>query len=267
MDSSWLSNADGTENNVININVTHVLHVFSTDRYNYENDFYKFGDLETLVISEKESSCYNNYLNFINKNSNGRYEVELPFKENHPVIHDHFILCKKRLCNTFTRLKRNPELLKQCDNIFKQQLKTGIIEEINEEGVVGKTHYIPHHPIIRNDQTTTKRAFSTIRIDNFGLLLIKNVYDNANNVMHKAWVTLYRCASTKNIILDLIPSLSANSLTNSLKHFISRSGCPDNLIIDNGSNFVMIETQNFASNLNIKWYFSLALASWQGFFL
>ena len=143
-------------NHVIHTNVAHVLRVFATDRYNYENDIYKFSDLETLGISEKESSCYDNYLNSIKKNSNGRYELDLPFKENHPVIHDHFILCKKRLCNTFTRLKRNPELLNQYDNIFKEQLKTGIIEEVNEEGVVGETHYIPHHPVIRNDKTTTK---------------------------------------------------------------------------------------------------------------
>ena len=85
-------NEDGTETNVINTNVTHVLLVFWRDRYNYENDFYKFGDLETSGVSEKKSYCYDNYLNFINKNSNGRYELELPFKENHPVIHDHFIL-------------------------------------------------------------------------------------------------------------------------------------------------------------------------------
>ena len=149
-------NAGGTENHVIHTNVTHVLRVFATDRCNYENDIYKFWDLETLGISQKESSCYDNYLNSIKKNSNGRYELDLPFKENHPVIHDHFILCKKRLCNTFTRLKRNPELLNQYDNIFKEQLKTGIIEEVNEEGVVGETHYIPHHPVIRNDKTTTK---------------------------------------------------------------------------------------------------------------
>ena len=116
---------------------SHVLRVFATDRYNYGNDVYKFWDLETLGISKKKSSCYDNYLNSIKKNSNGRYEVELPFKENHPVIHDHFILCKKRLCNAFTRLKRNPDLLKQYYNIFKQQLKISIIEEVNE-GVVGK---------------------------------------------------------------------------------------------------------------------------------
>ena len=105
-----------------------------------------------------------------------------------------------------------------------------------------------------------KSAFSTIGIDNFEPLLIKTVYDNANKEMNKAWVTLYTWASTKNIMLDLIPSLSANSLKNSLKRFIIRRGCPDNVISDNGSTFVANETQNFASNLNIKRHFNLALA-------
>ena len=60
-------NADGTENHVINNNVTHVLRVFATDRYNCENDVCKFWDLQTLGISEKESSCYDNYLNSFKK--------------------------------------------------------------------------------------------------------------------------------------------------------------------------------------------------------
>ena len=150
----WL-NAGDNGNHVVNTNVTHVLRVFAKDKYNCKIDVYKFRNLETLRISEKESSCYDNYRNSIKKHSNGRYKVELPFKENHPVIHDHFVICKKRLCNTFTRLNRNPELLKQYD-IFKQQLKTGIIEEVNEEGVVGETHYTPHHPVIRNGKTITK---------------------------------------------------------------------------------------------------------------
>ena len=53
---------------------------------------------------------------------------------------------------------------------------------------------------------------------------------------------------------------------NSLKCFTSRRGCPDNVISDNGSTFVPIKIQNFASNLNIKWHFNLALAPWQGSF-
>ena len=74
-------------------------------------------------------------------------------------------------------------------------------------------------------------CFSTIGIDNFGPLLVRNVYDNANNKMHKPWITLYMRAPTRNIILNLIPSLSTNSLKNNLKRFISRRGCPDNIIL------------------------------------
>ena len=77
---------------------------------------------------------------------------------------------------------------------------------------------------------------------------------------------MYTCASARDIILGLIPNLSANSLKNSLKRFISHRGCPGNVISDNGSNFVAIETQNFTSNLNIKRHFNWVLAQWQGGF-
>ena len=75
-----------------------------------------------------------------------------------------------------------------------------------------KPYFYSEPPPINELRLQDKRTFSTIRIDNVGPLLFKNVYDNANNEMHKAWVTLYTCASTKNIILDSIPSLSENSL-------------------------------------------------------
>ena len=100
--------------------------------------------------------------------------------------------------------------------------------------------------------TKIARSFSTIGVDNFGPLLVKNVYDNANNKMHKAWVTFYTCAFTRNIILDLILTKKQ------FKTFYK----PDNVISGNASNFVAIEAQNFAGNLKIKWHFNLALAPW-----
>ena len=41
----------------------YVLPVFATDSYNYENDIYKFWDVETPGIYEKALSCFDNYLN------------------------------------------------------------------------------------------------------------------------------------------------------------------------------------------------------------
>ena len=133
---------------------THVL--FSRDIAGYENSVSRFWDLRVLGISEKETPCYNHYIEDIRKNSENRYEVSLPFKENHPLIHDHFELSKKRLLNIYKRFKDDKEFLKQYDYIFKEQLEAGIIEEVTEEGEVSQTHYLPHHPVIRNDKATTK---------------------------------------------------------------------------------------------------------------
>ena len=46
--------------------------------------------------------------------------------------------------------------MKQYDNIFKEQLQAGIIEEVTEEGEVVQTHYLPQRPVLRNDKATTK---------------------------------------------------------------------------------------------------------------
>ena len=46
--------------------------------------------------------------------------------------------------------------MKQYDDVFKEQLEAGITEEVTEEGEVGQTHHLPHHPVIGNDKATTK---------------------------------------------------------------------------------------------------------------
>ena len=47
---------------------------------------------------------------------------------------------------------------------------------------------------------------------------------------------------------------------------IVRSGCPINMISDNGKSFISDETQLFTTNLKIYWDVNLPLASWYGEF-
>ena len=49
--------------------------------------------------------------------------------------------------------------------------------------------------------------------------------------------------------------------------FISRRGCPSNIISDNGKNFVSVETKRFVSNIGVNWITNLPLAPWHGGFL
>ena len=77
--------------------------------------------------------------------------MKLPFKENQVLLNDNYELCKKRLLNLHKKLKQDPELMKKYDSVFKEQKDLGIIEEVSESSAPGKTHYIPHHQVIRDD--------------------------------------------------------------------------------------------------------------------
>ena len=55
------------------------------------------------------------------------------------------------------RLK-DPVLLKEYDQIIREQERLGIVETIDssQPTEVGKVHYLPHHLVIRRDKLTTK---------------------------------------------------------------------------------------------------------------
>ena len=72
---------------------------------------------------------HEHFIKSIHLNKERRYETKLPFKENHPVLYDHFHLRVKRLEQLFKKLKNDKELLKKYNDVFADQLKQGIIEE------------------------------------------------------------------------------------------------------------------------------------------
>ncbi|XP_057305440.1 uncharacterized protein LOC130642371 [Hydractinia symbiolongicarpus] len=68
------------------------------------------------------------------------------------------------------------------------------------------------------------RAFAAVGKDNFEPLYVKNNYNNANErpVMNKAWVTLCTCASSRDLVLDVVPRPDSSSFISSFRRFISR---------------------------------------------
>ena len=103
-----------------------------------------------------EASVHDKFLDTIHKRD-GRYEVSLPWKEHHPLIPDNYEVAVSRL-NSVLKCLRNPELLAEYNRIVEEQSSKGIISEVdsNSEIKVGRLHYLPHHPVIREDKQTTK---------------------------------------------------------------------------------------------------------------
>ena len=117
----------------------------------------QFWRLESLGIVPNEPSVHELFLQSI-KHDGQRYQVNLPWRENHRALPDNFKLSESRLASTLKKLRANPDIRKEYCKVIDDQLSSGIVELVPESdaGVVGEVHYLPHHPVVRQDRATTK---------------------------------------------------------------------------------------------------------------
>ena len=143
----------------------HSLVVIGKDQYVSKNDHLiqmlkRFWDNEAVGIHEmtEEGERPIQFLPEIQFNGT-QYEVRLPWKEGYPSsdIPDHFRLCFNHLKYLQLRLLKTPDVLQEYNEIIREQLDRGIIEIIDDlKNDSGHIHYLPHHPVIRQDKQTTK---------------------------------------------------------------------------------------------------------------
>ena len=93
-----------------------------------------------------------------------------------------------------------------------------------------KSYRYPPSPPLTPLRLNDLRPFFTAGIHTSGPAFVRNIYFVENDIMHKAWVTLYTCASSRAICLDLVPKTNSASFIRSFKRFILHYGCPDNVI-------------------------------------
>ena len=125
------------------------------------NALQKFWDIESLGVREKppvSQSDGGEFLESIHFDENeGQYEVGLPWKEGLVPASNEYELCVTRLRQLHSRLKKNKKLLRDYDNVIRDQVKSGIIEVVPEHNYdQAPMHFLPHHGVIRSDRETTK---------------------------------------------------------------------------------------------------------------
>ena len=122
-----------------------------------ESKLERFWRLESLGIVPNESSVYDDFQQRIRFDGQ-RYEVNLPWKEPHPMLPDNYSLSKSRLVSLLSRLRNDPGVLKEYHAVIQEQVNAGVVERAEEDGPgeVGKVHYLAHHPVVRQDKQTTK---------------------------------------------------------------------------------------------------------------
>ena len=118
----------------------------------------RFWDTESLGIFEPKAAPEQQFPKELKFDENQhRYQVHLPWKDDRVPENNGYVSCVKRLRQLHTRLKTDRELLKQYDNVIKEQVESGIIEQVLENSASDESvYFLPHHGVIREDKTTTK---------------------------------------------------------------------------------------------------------------
>ena len=110
------------------------------------------------VKKEADGSDFSNFLKKVKWNEE-RYTVPLPWKKEHDVLPDNYMQCVRRLRSCVTRLKNEKDLMKEYDEIIRQQEKEEIVEKVPVDEIIsvpGDVHYIPHHAVIRPEKETSR---------------------------------------------------------------------------------------------------------------
>ena len=143
----------------------------------------------------------------------------------------------------------------------RQAVKDVLSKCVACKKVLGRANSTPPTPPLPSFRVSDDLAFSKVGVDFAGPLYVKNMYQSKGK-MHKCYIALFTCASTRAIHLELTPDLSANSISTVLKRFFGRRGLPTLFISDNAKTFKDAKVKKFALARNIDWKFNVPTASW-----
>ena len=127
----------------------HTLHIGNNNDEQLDKTLQAFWDLESLGIDSGNGTSHDRPTPKINL-KDGRYEVSLPWREFHQPLPDNYTLSLRRLKGLLQRLRRDPKILQEYNEIIQDQLSKGIIELVEQRNSqTAKVHYLPHHAVIR----------------------------------------------------------------------------------------------------------------------
>ena len=114
--------------------------------------------LDVLGIEDKsadQDSVYSEFQDQLIQHPDGWYETGLLWKLGHADLENNKAGSLGRLSSLLRKLKQNPSLFDQYNDVMQQQLAQQIIEKAPEVST-RKEFYIPHRPVIRESAESTK---------------------------------------------------------------------------------------------------------------
>ncbi|XP_046861889.1 uncharacterized protein LOC124455243 [Xenia sp. Carnegie-2017] len=136
-----------------------------TDRDELTISLKRFGKLRTLALTfdSENSTEEQDFVRNI-QFTGTRYEVGLPWKNDHVQIDDDYELCHNRLRSLHRKLLKDPQNLEEYNNGITEQLAAGIVERVPaSDKDCGKIHYLPI--IVSYERIRLLRSYALYMMD------------------------------------------------------------------------------------------------------
>jgi hypothetical protein len=149
--SGPIPNYSNIHNNTFlsNINIHEKIH----------NEISKFWEIEDCqnhkpALSEEETLCENHFIATTKRHESGKLIVSIPFKSNVSELGESHSSSLKRFYALERKLEKNAPLKKQYHAFMTEYELLGHMSEVKVDNRDG--YYLPHHPVFKEDSTTTK---------------------------------------------------------------------------------------------------------------
>ncbi|XP_063979920.1 uncharacterized protein LOC135163945 [Diachasmimorpha longicaudata] len=118
----------------------------------------KFWALEEIptqkFLSPEEQLAEKHYIDNYSRDSEGRYIVSLPFKQNHQRLSASREIALKRLKSLERKFNRQPDMKEQYTAVLAEYLSLNHMTQVEYDDGTG--FYLPHHAVIKEASLTTK---------------------------------------------------------------------------------------------------------------
>ena len=102
-----------------------------------------------------QQSVYDDFKEQLRRSDEGWYETGLLWKHGHDFLPNNKQGSLRRLEILLKKLQKEPNLLDQYDEVIQDKLAKGIVERVSSDPV-GREFYIPHKPVVRESEESTK---------------------------------------------------------------------------------------------------------------
>lgn len=156
----------------------------------------------------------------VTTNTEGRYEICLPWVETHPSLPNNRELAERRLIVTTAKLKSSA-LYDEYNRVFHDWLAEGIIEVVPSNELEREAHYLPHRGVVKMSSTTPLRPVfdASAKCKNFPSL--NDCLEKGPNLIELVFTILLRFRAERiGIVADIKKAFLQISLNKEDRNFL-----------------------------------------------